>query len=489
MAAPGAWAATFILAVAGSGSARAATLEPIGSATYGAPTFVTSDPRDPDRLFVTEQPGTIDVTTPAGTSLFLDLTDKVLDGGERGLWSMAFAPDFAQTGRFYVAYSADDSSLALDEYREAATPAGTEATRRPVLSIPTNAGTTNHNGGQLQFGRDGYLYWSTGEDNVPANAQTLANLLGKLLRIDPRESGGAPYRVPADNPFVGTAGAQPEIWALGLRNPWRFSFDRATGAVAIADVGSDAWEEVNYATQEAGGARGANYGWPSCQGASGSTCNGPDFTAPLYAYDHTPRASACAIMGGYVVRDPDLGDLFGRYLFTDLCGNDLRSIDPAAPPPFDTHRSEGLSVPGPVSFGEDACGRLYVVARGTGQVLRIEGPLGGVCPSDPTQPPPPTSPALPPTPAADLDPPQTGLILEPRNERGSRLTARLSSDEPGSSFECRLDGHDWKPCGAKRRLKHLESGRHRFRARATDAAGNTDPSAAKRRFRTRARDR
>ena len=473
--APGAWAATLILAVAGSGSATAATLESIGAATYDAPTFVTSDPRDPDRLFVTEQPGTIDVTTPAGTSLFLDLNDKVLDGGERGLWSMAFAPDFAQTGRFYVAYSANDGALTLEEYREQATPAATEATRRPVLSIANDFASSNHNGGQLQFGPDGYLYWSTGEDANPDNAQPLDSLLGKLLRIDPRQDGANAYAVPPDNPFVATAGAQGEIWALGLRNPWRFSFDRATGALALADVGAGSWEEVDYAIQAAGGGRGANYGWPTCEALSGTDCAGPALTPPIYAYDRPPGASNCAIMGGYVVRDPDLGDLFGRYLFSDLCGGDLRSIDPTVPPPFDGHRSEGLNVQVPVSFGEDACGRLYVVAQGAGRVFRIEGASGGTCPAP-----------VPPSPAADLDPPQTELALEPRNERKSRLTARLSSDEPGSSFECRLDGRDWKPCGAKRRLKHLDSGRHRFRARATDAAGNTDPSAAKRRFRTRA---
>ena len=196
-----------ISAIVWASPARSATLEPIGSATYSSPTYVTSDPRDPDRLFVTEQPGTIRVTTPAGTSLFLNLTDLVLDGDERGLWSMAFAPDFAQSGLFYVAYSADlpgtdSGTIRLDEFREQGTPAATKATQREVLSISNNTATSSHNGGQLQFGPDGYLYWSVGDDENGANSQDAANLLGKILRIDPRGSSAGQYTVPADNPFV-----------------------------------------------------------------------------------------------------------------------------------------------------------------------------------------------------------------------------------------------------------------------------------------------
>ena len=456
--------------------ARSATLEAIGSATYSSPTYVTSDPRDPDRLFVTEQAGTIQVTTPAGTSLFLNLTDLVLDGGERGLWSMAFAPDFDQSGLFYVAYSADlpgtgsDGTIRLDEFREQGTPAATRATQREVLSITNNTATPSHNGGQLQFGPDGYLYWSVGEDENSANAQDVANLLGKILRIDPRGSGPGQYTVPADNPFVsGPPGARPEIWALGLRNPWRFSFDRATGAMYIGDVGGALVEEVNR------GISGANYGWPICEGVCAP--ERPELTDPIYAY--ASDDSPCnAINGGYVVRDPDLGDLAGRYLFTDLCGGNLRTIDPAAPPPFDTYRDEGLSVQTPVSFGEDACGRVYVVAQGAGsdagRVYRIEGPADGACIGSPGGPGP------------DIEPPQTTVKLKAANRSRTRMAARLRSNEPGSTFECKLDKRKWKACGAKRKLKHLDAGRHRFRARATDAAGNTDPSPAKRRFKTRA---
>jgi glucose/arabinose dehydrogenase len=438
------------LALAAVSSASAATLQRVGASNYDNPTYVTSDPGNPDRLFVTELEGTIRVSSASGTADFLDLADKVEASGEQGLFSMAFAPDFFQSGLFYVAYTAEGGgALTLDEYREAATPAATEATRRPVASIPSPE-NSNHNGGQLQFGPDGLLYWSTGDDAVGANAQNTGSLLGKILRLDPRQ-------VPA----------QPEIWALGLRNPWRFSFDRATGTAYIADVGESTWEEVNV------GVPGADYGWNDCEGFEdlAGDCSSPGLTAPIYAYSHTPSAENCAIAGGYVVRDPDLGDLFGRYLFTDLCGGDLRSIDPTTGPSFDTHRPEGLSVTNPVSFGEDACGRVYVVAQAESRVYRLEGPANGACPGMP--------------PLPDTDPPQTTVKLKPRNDRRSRVVAKLSSDEPGSTFECRLDKRDWKDCDAKRKLKGLDSGRHRFRARATDAAGNEDESPAKRKFKTR----
>ena len=221
-----------ILGILGlTAGAGAATLEPIGTATYSQPTFVTSDPRDPDRLFITEQMGTIDVTTPSGTTLFLDLTDKVTApaDSEQGLWSMAFAPDFAESGLFYVAYSATDGAITLDEYAERSSPDATEATRRPVLSISNHPGSDNHNGGQLQFGPDGYLYWSTGEDSYPDNAQDLGNLLGKILRIDP--GARPPARTRSRRQPIRRHGRAGEIWAYGLRNPWRFSFDRLTGAM------------------------------------------------------------------------------------------------------------------------------------------------------------------------------------------------------------------------------------------------------------------
>jgi glucose/arabinose dehydrogenase len=458
-----------LAALALAAPAGAVTLEPIGSATYDTPTYVASDPSNPDRLFVTEQAGRIDLTTPAGTSRFLDLADKVLDGGERGLWSIAFAPDHATSRLFYVAYSANDGALTLDEYRAEASPAATEATRRRVLSIPNDFGTHNHNGGQLQFGPDGYLYWSTGEDAHAENAQNPATRLGAILRIDPHGANEGEFTVPGDNPFVGGSAGDDPVWSHGLRNPWRFSFDRQTGALTIGDVGAGSREEVDFMAQPSAG-RGSNFGWPRCEGTSqiGPTpCAA--FALPLYEYDQTPGASNCGIVGGYVVRDPDLTELVGRYLFTDLCGGDLRSIDPAAPPPFDQHRTEGVTVDGPVSFGEDSCGRLYIVSQQLDRVFRVEGASGGACSLSPGTP--------------DSDPPQTRLQLMPRGKQQTKATFLISSDEPGSTFRCRLDKGRWKRCGKRRRLKGLDAGRHRFRAVATDVAGNKDPKPAGRRFR------
>ena len=460
-------AVAFLGSAALCATADAVTLVPIGTATYSAPTYVTSDPRDPDRLFVTEQPGTIDVTTPSGTSLFLDLTDKVVDGGEQGLWSMAFAPDFATSGLFYVAYSAEGTeAITLDEYREQGTPDATEATRREVLAIANNTASNNHNGGQLQFGPDGYLYWSVGEDAIaPANAQDLGNLLGKILRIDPRGALPGQYTVPPDNPFVGNPPARPEIWILGLRNPWRFSFDRLTGEMFIGDVGGGSWEEVNRGT------RGANYGWPICEGPC--TSPHPELANPVYSYSSDD--SPCnAITGGYIVRDSNLGALYGRYLFTDACTDLLRSINPAAPPPTDGDRSEGLSANAAVSLGEDACGRLYVVAQIDAQVFRVEGSAGGACPPDPPV-------------APDTDPPETTLELKRKGKRSTRAKFTIDSDEPGSTFECKLDKGKWKSCGERRKVKRLDTGRHKFRARATDAAGNADRSPARKRFKVKPR--
>ncbi len=442
-------------------SAEAVTLESISTTPYTEPTYVASDPTNPDRLFVTEKSGTIAVTTPSGTSRFLDISEKVLDDGERGLWSIAFPPDFATSRLFYVAYSDEvTGALTLDEYREQATPPETKATRREVFAIPNEFSTHNHNGGQLQFGPDGYLYWSTGDDNeprteVPHNSQDMSNFLGKLLRLDPRS-------VPAS----------PQIWAIGLRNPWRFSFDRLTGDLAITDVGANAFEEVNILRAAAGNGLGANFGWPACEAFEGTGCSDPAFTAPIYAYSHGFHPSTGeAIAGGYVVRDPDLGDLYGRYLFADTYAGDLRSIDSTGPTPVDGHREEGLSAGFITSFGEDACGRIYVVAADDARVYRLEGPSGGACPAA----------------VADTDPPETSLRLKRKNVRGTKYVARLTSDEPSSTFECKLDKRRWKPCAAKRKLKRLDPGRHRFRARAIDAAGNADPTPAKKRFRTKRR--
>ena len=303
-------------------------------------------------------------------------------GGERGLLSVALAPDYPSTHHLYVFYTrSPDGALQIDEFTA---DGGSVAvsTRRPVLTIP-HPTFFNHNGGQLQFGPDGMLYIGTGDggsgDDPSGNAQNLESLLGKILRIDPRASGSAPYTIPADNPFAGSP-----IWSYGLRNPWRFSFDRQTGDLLIGDVGQGEREEVDYAPAPAAG-RAANYGWdclegtlpggepePSCDGASG-------FVAPIFEYDH--EGGRCAITGGYVVRDQSLGDLFGRYLFADSCAGPIRSLVPGLPIASGA-RAEGLSVSGPSSFGEDSCGRVYVASLGTGEVSRFVGDAPASCATD-----------------------------------------------------------------------------------------------------------
>ncbi len=261
--------------------------------------------------------------------------------------------------------------------------------REPILGIEHSL-HDNHHGGQLQFGPDGDLYVSVGDGGGPGdpleNAQDTETLLGKILRIEPSPGGEPPYTIPSDNPFVGKAG-QDEIWAYGLRNPWRFSFDRASGDMVIGDVGQNEREEVDYGPSSAPGVvsgAGANYGWNCREGLfaypdAPTGCEPPgEFVDPVFDYPHEDpgdgTASGCAIVGGYVVRDPSLGDLYGRYVYSDYCTGEIRSL--ALPGvgggPAGDDRSEGLSVDFPTSFGEDSCGRLYI-ASSDGRVYRLIG--------------------------------------------------------------------------------------------------------------------
>jgi hypothetical protein len=313
-------------------------------------------------VFVVEQAGRIMqvVDGVKQGAPFLDITGDVKSGGEQGLLSMAFAPDYATSGRYYVYYTApkvpDDggSTITVEEF----SPAG----RRVVFTVdhPTNS---NHNGGQLQFGPDGLLYAGTGDggsSNDPANnAQTPGSLLGKLLRIDPK-----------------VAGAAPATYALGLRNPFRFSFDRQTGDLIIGDVGQNAWEEVDFSP--AGTAPGRNYGWRCREGAHdtpGVTCPAPGAVDPVLEKDHSTTAFR-AIIGGFVVRDPTVPELNGRYVYGDNNAPEIRSV---TLPGATGDAATGLTVSGLTSFGEDSCGHLYTTAGG-GQVSRIDGDAFTPCP-------------------------------------------------------------------------------------------------------------
>jgi hypothetical protein len=316
--------------------------------------------------------------------------------GERGLLSIAFAPDYATSGLFYVFTVAagpdalDPSGLAGDlrivEYRRSADPSLADPASARLVLKQTHSGATNHNGGQLAFGPEGLLYVTMGDAANGANAQSLANDLGKVLRIDPREqAGGASFGIPASNPFVSAMGAKPEIYALGLRNPYRASFG-PDGTLVLPDVGETTWEEVNLGhptgTPAATTLAGANLGWPNCEGA----CSPPNasFVDPVFQYNHSgpSESSGCAIIGGYVVRHPALTGLTGRYLYGDLCRSDLRTLgldQPGADP-----RPAGLSLPspgdGPLGFGEDARGCVYVMAAGTVYRIAESATAEAACP-------------------------------------------------------------------------------------------------------------
>lgn len=407
---------------------------------FTSPTYVTAPPGDGERVFVVEKAGRIRVVKNGSTlpTPFLDITGPVNPtASERGLLSMAFAPDYATSGRFYVYYTADSPTgqLTISEFQRSANPDVASPAERIVLGIP-HSDEDNHNGGQLQFGPDGYLYVGTGDGggaNDPnSNAQNQNALLGKLLRIDPRLGpGGEAYTVPATNPFLGQAGKRPEIWSYGLRNPWRFSFDRLTGDLTIADVGQNDWEEIDFVTAASGGGRGVNFGWKCFEGKHAYSNNPPhcsprptNHTLPVHEYSHT---RGCSITGGYVSRDPALPALAGRYVYGDYCDSPLWSVLLQSPNGLDD-RQLGLSVPGLFSFGEDGCGRVYVVrGTGTGPVYRlVPAEISSPDTCDPTQPPAPPPPGPPPPPGSPPPArPATKVCKVPR-AIGLRLkTARI----------------------------------------------------------------
>ncbi len=395
--------------------ASAATLRLVGE--FDQPIFIASDPANPDELLVVEREGRVILSSGTAAQPFADLTSLVsCCSGERGLLSIALAPDYVSSGRFYAAYTGEaaaggaEGDLHVDAFRPGG--AGEPAlVREPIVAIG-HADEANHNGGQIQFGPDGYLYVSVGDGGGSGDpfesGQNLDTLLGKILRIDPRPGATPSYAIPAGNPFAGQPGLD-EIWSYGLRNPWRFSFDRANGDMIIGDVGQGVREEVDLAPSPAAGAVGgeeANYGW-NCRegfiayaGAPESCDSIGGFTDPVFDYPHTDPgdggAHGCAITGGYVVRDPSLGDLFGRYLYADFCIGEIRSLVlPATAGSRATgDRSEGISVSGPVSFGEDSCGRLYVASNG-GAVYRLEGAIAPDCSGAPSVPTVPGGPAGP----------------------------------------------------------------------------------------------
>jgi hypothetical protein len=385
------------LALLGAGSAQALTLEPVATG-FDEPTYVSSDPADPNRLFVVERKGTIQLLENGVVTEFADLSAEVGCGadceGERGLMSIALSPDFVADGRLFVYYGDDgDGKIRIEELtafpdRQSADP----TTLKPLLEID-HPDATNHYGGQLQFGPDGALYIATGDGSVQNdeehNAQNPNSQLGKILRLD--------LNAPAP---------AATIWSSGLRNPFRFSFDRLSGDMVIGDVGQKLHEEVDFAPSPLpgiAGGEGLNYGWNCREGfllgpTTDPRCATPPvggFTDPVFDYPHTPDpdlggSGRCSIIGGYVARDPGLGALYGRYLYADLCSGAIRALQlpAAAGGRAREDCSLGLELNSPVSFGEDAARRLYVVEQG-GRVYRLAGLPPATCP--PPLPPPPPS--------------------------------------------------------------------------------------------------
>jgi glucose/arabinose dehydrogenase len=342
---------------------------------FDHPVYVAAAPGFQRLLFVVEQPGRVKVVRN-GHKLrrsFLNISGRVnYDASERGLLSIAFPPDYRRTKRFYVYYNDAQGDIRVDEFRRSTPTRAAPGSRRSVLQIPHHA-NSNHNGGQLQF--LGHLLWlATGDGgsagDPPDNAQNKRVLLGKVLRIDPRNPRGRrSYSVPRSNPFVGRRG-RDEIISYGLRNPFRFSFDRVTAKrprIVIGDVGQSTFEEVDYETL--GSAAGANFGWDGFEGFAKFEPPFPRHTQkPIFAYSHAAHGG-CAVIGGYVIRDRRLRSLYKRYLYSDNCDGTLRSFLPRLRRARGD-RPLGLSVSAPTSFGEDNQGRVYVCSL-DGPVYRL----------------------------------------------------------------------------------------------------------------------
>ena len=341
-----------------------------------APLDLQVAPGDTARLFIAEKTGRIRILKNGALNPapFLDISSRVSNGSEQGLLGLAFHPQYATNHRFYVDYTDGSGNTHVVEFLASTNPDSASATEREILFVTQPA--SNHNGGQLAFGPDGYLYIALGDGGGGGdqfhNGQNLGSLLAKILRLN--VDSGSPYSIPPGNPFVGRTGAREETWDYGLRNPWRFSFDRSNGDLYIADVGQDSWEELDY---EPHGAGGKNYGWNIMEGLHcfGSlTCNQTGLTLPVVEYSHL---DGCSVTGGYVYRGTEIPELDGVYFYGDYCTGIIRSfrIDQGQA----TNQTDwtsalrtqsGGQMQGLSSFGQDARGELYILLL-SGEVYRI----------------------------------------------------------------------------------------------------------------------
>lgn len=376
-------AAAAAISLVGAGTGAAAKSGGIAKhriGSFDAPTYVTHAPGAPSFLYVVQRPGRIAVLRDGHrvSGSFLDIHGRVSTDGERGLLSMAFDPGYAKNRLFYVYYTNRDGNIEVDSFRAKSNSRARSASRHRVIVIP-HPGASNHNGGTLAFGRDGDLYLATGDGGFAGdpheNAQSRKSLLGKLLRIDPQIRGKRGYRIPKGNPYVGKQGRN-EIYALGLRNPFRFSFDQKR--ILIGDVGQDRWEEVDLTRHKA--LRGANFGWDHFEGRHRFDYPGDDeaprpkhrYRPPIHEYAHSASncgGGSCAITGGVVVRARKLGSLRGRYLYADFYKGQIRSLVPHRPRARRDH-AIGLHIDHPSSFGTGAHNRVYVTSL-DGPVYRL----------------------------------------------------------------------------------------------------------------------
>ncbi len=353
------------------------SLEPF-AAGLSSPISLTNAGDGSNRLYANEQAGTIRIVEASGNlrpQPFLDITDRVGSGGERGLLGLAFHPDFEANHRFFVDYTNRDGNTVVSELRSSADGLSADPSSEHVL-LRVDQPFANHNGGELAFGPDGYLYVGLGDGGSAGdphgNGQNTNALLGKILRIDVdgTPTNGRAYAIPAGNPFANGGGA-PEVWAYGLRNPWRFGFDRETGDLYIADVGQGSWEEIDRQPSDSTG--GENYGWNVMEGRhcyGNDSCDQTPFVKPIAEYGHD---QGCSVTGGYVYRGSQQPDLTGVYVFADYCSGTVFSLqvdEGTVSPKVVAQTDLGIT-----SFGQADDGEIYAVDQRGGGVYHVA--LGG----------------------------------------------------------------------------------------------------------------